>query len=668
MGMQTPSASGSPAPGATTTTPLGARGTTWGDGRRRARLRRLGGLLAGAAEPGQVPSVQYTSLPAQHANMQYAWDAGEAAQGRSGGPHSQDAAAAGAGAGPGQDLQQQWRAAAAPAASAQPRQEQIPTPVEQSTPLEQSLWRMHEGMTPEVEMEFVEGLRAVAEACAGSGGRVERASGCSGCSIAIKVRTKLEAIWESRYGIVLNSVDVVAAELNEDKRRFISTQHRLPFIAKDVQYLAKNVCLNTVTGEDDLVPFFRALDTGIPCVSRSPANCHAGQNVGCVQEGRSETGIAFQSVLQVWDAGKPEETMVECVIGLASKDPKDPDKPSDAEWMVEEFKHRQCWATAQQSNAMEFGSPVPRERLYWGILKGVAPEFHDAVGQHFSRVLNACKGQAPTSMMDIVTLDHAQRQQEAAAIRAPFLLSSSAQEPDPRACKNQAPPAAARREKESAEWKLEHKNAFESRSFPWPPNIEKINGGVRFTTAGLSKREVEAAIYLHVVFEPRELGPREKILCEYLDVNLSLTRATNGCFSAVGEVIRSPWRERPPTLTGHTKILMRVVRCPSRAAAEGLPEFELRAWDSMEYFRAIGWADSDWSVPAVGPDAPPNLLANLAGNAYSGWQCGAFQMALTSAAGKAIMMSRARPTPTTEPIAVAASQGSSLFASGEESE
>ena len=96
MGMQTPSASGSPALGATATTPLGARGTTWGDGRRRARLRRLGGLLAGAAEPGQVPSVQYTSLPAQHANMQYAWDAGEAAQGRSGGPHSQDTAAAGA--------------------------------------------------------------------------------------------------------------------------------------------------------------------------------------------------------------------------------------------------------------------------------------------------------------------------------------------------------------------------------------------------------------------------------------------------------------------------------------------------------------------------------------------------------------------------------------------
>ena len=113
---------------------------------------------------------------------------------------------------------------------------------------------------------------------------------------------------------------------------------------------------------------------------------------------------------------------------------------------------------------------------------------------------------------------------------------------------------------------------------------------------------------------------------------------------------------------------MRVVRCPSLAAAEGLPEFELRAWDSMEYFRAIGWADSDWSVPAVGPDAPPNLLANLAGAAYSGWQCGAFPMALTSAAGKAIMMSRARPTPTTEPNVVALSQGSSLFQSQSDSD
>ena len=511
MGTQMLSASGSPAPGATT--PLGAHtprtpqgSDTTGEAKpsaRHARLRRLGGHLSGAAESGPRT--------------------GEAAQGRSGGPCSQDAAAAGP-AVVGPAVAALWRAAAE-AASAQPRPEQIPPPQEISTPLQKSLWRMHEEMSPEVEMEFVQGLRAVAEACAGSGGQVERASGCSGCSIASKVRQMLEAIWESRYGIVLKYVDVVAAELNEDKRRFIMKQHRLPFIAKDVQDLTKSVCRNTVTGEDELVPFFRALDTGIPCVSRSPANCHASQNVGCVQEGRSETGIAFQSVLQVWDACKPEETMIECVVGLASKDAKDPNKPSDAEWMVEEFKQRQCWATVQQSNAIEFGSPVPRERLYWGILKGVKPEFHDAVGQHFTRVLNACKGQAPTSMMDIVTLDQEQRGREAAAIGAPFLLSSSAQSPP--------------REKESAEWKLEHKNAFESRAFEWPPNFEEIDEGIKFIRAGLSKREAEAAVYLHEVFEPREPELGEEIFCEYLDVNLSLTRATNGCFSVAGDVIRS---------------------------------------------------------------------------------------------------------------------------------
>ena len=59
----------------------------------------------------------------------------------------------------------------------------------------------------------------------------------------------------------------------------------------------------------------------------------------------------------------------------------------------------------------------------------------------------------------------------------------------------------------------------------------------------------------------------------------------------------------------------------------------IRCLDCIEYFRLIGWHDSDWRPfkwkDIFEDEAHCNSgCANLAGNAYSGYQCGAFQMAL----------------------------------------
>ena len=62
-------------------------------------------------------------------------------------------------------------------------------------------------------------------------------------------------------------------------------------------------------------------------------------------------------------------------------------------------------------------------------------------------------------------------------------------------------PAAARKDKKSADWKLEHLDACESELIPWPPNIEKINGGFRFITDELSQLELTPAIHLNEVSE-----------------------------------------------------------------------------------------------------------------------------------------------------------------------
>ena len=134
---------------------------------------------------------------------------------------------------------------------------------------------------------------------------------------------------------------------------------------------------------------------------------------------------------------------------------------------------------------------------------------------------------------------------------------------------------------------------------------------------------------------------------DFVDINKSLSWLSKSL--TLGPVLdpdSSPWKNTCPTLVGSGKIVLRYCDPLRVVAGGGLAGYQVRALESFEYMRLIGWGDEEW-VTQDG-DAGwrrritdsedehdfSELLANLAGNAYSVFHFGPLQMALLATYGK----------------------------------
>ena len=81
------------------------------------------------------------------------------------------------------------------------------------------------------------------------------------------------------------------------------------------------------------------------------------------------------------------------------------------------------------------------------------------------------------------------------------------------------------------------------------------------------------------------------------------------------------------------------VRWTYQVEKNGYRESKVRCLEGMEYMRLLGWADSDWKPfrwKQVWDDAFDHTegLANMVGNAFSGFQYAAHYMALMATWGR----------------------------------
>jgi hypothetical protein len=208
-----------------------------------------------------------------------------------------------------------------------------------------------------------------------------------------------------------------------------------------------------------------------------------------------------------------------------------------------------------------------------------------------------------------ITLDEDKRAKYATELGLPTLKGAGVRAP--------------KKDKTEPEWKTDHKEMFESHDLPWPAPWSEYP---EIDPSGMFRREAESTVFLHLVFPPLE----EEGMIEFLDINLSLPRLTAGCFTELGETKKSAWRRRPPTMTGSSKIVV-------RARLEG--KCLIRCLDGVEYFRMMGWCDSDWVSfrwETIFDDVFhfTETMSNLAGNAFSAFHYGAFEAALLSTWGK----------------------------------
>ena len=473
-------------------------------------------------------------------------------------------------------------------------------------------------MTPEVELKFVQGLRAYA---CNNTFPVPCVVPCSGCNIKVKADEALSRFWKERYGIAVDFQQLVHAEKDEAKQKFSLREFPHVFengvMVADMNELADD-SVQDVRGFAKLLPRLQSLGSGFPCTSRTPMSSSMKDNINCVQEGKGATGQGLASILKILDKHPDvEEVLLECVVQLGQKVPSS--SQSDSEYIVSQLQNRRFWSIHVELEALEHGSCIPRHRLWWTGLKDVSD--HAGASQYFLSVLSTLKMPRDSFGLDLVfSLSDSDRRSEAQTCGLPCLADFGER--------------LVKRTKLDMEYKTDHLSFCRRFSFPWPFDPSQYAGLV---VGGMLPREQEVAVILNEAFPMPQRGR-----VQFIDVNSSLVRLCNGCFDEEsGEIKKSPWKDRPPTLTGSTKLLLRYRLDSQGDEDETSDGVTIRVADAHEYMRCIGWDIGTFSAKTVEPKyddakvafATTELHANMVGNAWSMFQYIPLKMSLVATAG-----------------------------------
>jgi hypothetical protein len=498
--------------------------------------------------------------------------------------------------------------------------------------LDEFIWVLHDGMPPDVELEYLAGVRRYVELYKGF---QTRATACTGCDIKEHIENSLARVWRNRYGVEMQFKQVLKCEIKEDKQAFLLNHFKDFILTRDMKDIAMDSVFDIATQQSVVVPYFVNLCAGFPCISRTPISSNMKANANCVQEGRSETGLAAQYIFNIIDKHIPDEITLENIKQLDQLTPGS--LVSDAEWIRLKLEEKLNWSIYFLMENEDYGGFLPRSRLWWVALRHLRGN-KDEISQFFLKILNSLKLPRDTfTLASIFTTDPALRRAEANACGQPSVSACGLREPK-------------RAGKSEPDYKLEHFGIFNDFGLPWPLDIGVFSNTINFS--GMFRREQEATVFLNSVFPM----PKD-VQIQFIDVNPTLSRLCNGCFHEDAETARlsikkSPWQDAPPTLVGSMKLVLRE-RVPdststsSSSSSAQKTTIRVRIAEGFEYMRCIGWDDSmfknyNFNAAAAAPYdiGPSELLSNLAGNAWSCFHYAPVLMAEIATAGKYLAADR----------------------------
>ena len=223
---------------------------------------------------------------------------------------------------------------------------------------------------------------------------------------------------------------------------------------------------------------------------------------------------------------------------------------------------------AVELEALDYSSPVPRDRLWWLFFKllradntliehvfwGFLSSFR--LGPDHGDYLSRC-----------ITLDDNKRRAEATAMGFPMHEDLGQRQ--------------SKRGKADPEYKVLHYECFSGLGIDWPPCLSDFP---YISFAGMRVRETEAAILMCELFE-FPAGAK----FQFLDLNVDVKRLLEHCWDhekGYPKMKQGPWHSKPPTLVGSMKLFFRY---HDTNAPKG---FRVRSADGFEHFRLQGWDDS----------------------------------------------------------------------------
>ena len=243
-------------------------------------------------------------------------------------------------------------------------------------------------VSPSLERKIVDNLKKFAEEHKGI---VTVGSLASGSDLYVHVcLDSFTRYLDAVYDIKLAFVNEFAAENDLATRAHLM---RLPngprYVFAELADVSKEKAKDCRSGDLVLVPWVAMLVTGPPCVSRSPANRKSSTMRHCVQSGGGKTGENMSMVLGICQRQRPEVVIIENVTQLLEAD--DTSATTDGDYIKDELIRNKFGADHQNIEALQHGSPVPRNRYHCYAFDGVKEEHMEQVSALFSSIVNALR-------------------------------------------------------------------------------------------------------------------------------------------------------------------------------------------------------------------------------------------------------------------------------------
>ena len=149
-----------------------------------------------------------------------------------------------------------------------------------------TIW--HDSLSPSVEVQYVHGLQQLAAQSPLNGWSL-----CAGTGLTHLFLNAYSHFLKDRYNVLIEFNGALYCEHDPGKQAWLCSQmpelhsgdailvSKLNELAADAVMDAR-VDVKDPAAKPRLLPRAFVLDIGVPCVSRTPLNCNAAKNIGCV--------------------------------------------------------------------------------------------------------------------------------------------------------------------------------------------------------------------------------------------------------------------------------------------------------------------------------------------------------------------------------------------------
>ena len=121
--------------------------------------------------------------------------------------------------------------------------------------LKQYVRDMHDLIPLGYNIRWVENLKRMVTKLLHDDGLITVGDGCSGTSIWMKGLEALQHHWKFEYGVqAVKFEQLLASEIEEDKRQFLHDQHNIHILSADVEEFYANKVTDARTGEQAVLP------------------------------------------------------------------------------------------------------------------------------------------------------------------------------------------------------------------------------------------------------------------------------------------------------------------------------------------------------------------------------------------------------------------------------